>query len=444
MNAHTKAALAAVAAVLAACSGESNAQHNSNSAKELATSSAAGLDGYTWCADENGTCTFSQLVDLAYGANGYFNYKVGFTGTITFNNATLGDPLLGVAKAGYFRVSAIQPIKVMPLGDSITDGLYVPGGYRIELWNRIVSMGYLVDFVGSQINGPVSLGDINHEGHPGWRIDQIDAQINGWMDAYGPQIVLLHIGTNDVNADYDLPNAPARLSALIDKICAKLPFGGKVYVAKLTPLGDSGAAARLQTYNDQIPGIVQSKAGEGKPVFLVDMFSAMTAADLVDGIHPSAAGYSSMGDVWYEAIKSNLSAPLTGLVHEAEIGDQPLSAGVWAGTKGQSRSLEGFQVALSSAVDGLGIEYMCHLAGLGDQPWMAGGSYCGTRGETRNLEGLAIRLTGANAGNYEVSYSCHVQEIGDVGPVTNGAFCGTRGQSKRVEAIEVFVKKVAP
>ncbi|HEX5200872.1 MAG TPA: GDSL family lipase, partial [Actinoplanes sp.] len=41
-------------------------------------------------------------------------------------------------------------VRVMPLGDSITDGTQVPGGYRIGLWQRLAAGGYRVDFVGSQ------------------------------------------------------------------------------------------------------------------------------------------------------------------------------------------------------------------------------------------------------------------------------------------------------
>jgi len=64
-----------------------------------------GPAGYTWCASENGSYTFSQTVDVAYGANGAFNYKSAVSGTITFNNATFGDPIVGVVKAGFYKPS---------------------------------------------------------------------------------------------------------------------------------------------------------------------------------------------------------------------------------------------------------------------------------------------------------------------------------------------------
>jgi lysophospholipase L1-like esterase len=192
-------------------------------------------------------------------------------------------------------------VRVMPLGDSITDGLTVPGGYRIGLWQRFVTNGYKVDFVGSLYNGPASLGDHDHEGHSGWRIDQIDANIVGWLNTYQPHTVLLHIGTNDISQNYDLANAPNRLSALIDHITNTLP-STEVFVAQIIPM--SYDTSQERTFNAAIPGIVQSKVAAGKHVHLVDMYDALTTADLADAVHPNAAGYDKMAAVWYQALLS--------------------------------------------------------------------------------------------------------------------------------------------
>ncbi|MEU4765880.1 ricin-type beta-trefoil lectin domain protein [Actinosynnema sp. NPDC023794] len=193
--------------------------------------------------------------------------------------------------------------RVMPLGDSITEGTQVPGGYRIGLWQRFGGGNYRVDLVGSEFNGPASLGDHDHEGHPGWRIDQIDANVVTWLRNTNPRTVLLHIGTNDVLQNHDLANAPARLSALVDRITATAP-NADVFVATIIPMGGESREAAARAYNATIPGMVQGKANAGKRVRLVDMHAALTAADLIDGVHPTATGYDKMAATWYNALRA--------------------------------------------------------------------------------------------------------------------------------------------
>jgi lysophospholipase L1-like esterase len=205
-------------------------------------------------------------------------------------------------------------VRVMPLGDSITEGTQVPGGSRIGLWQRFTTNRYTVDFVGSLFNGPSTLGDHDHEGHPGWRIDQIDANIVGWLNTFNPRTVLLHIGTNDVLQNFNLGSAPSRLSTLIDRITNTKP-AADVFVAQIIPLSNPGQDAAARTFNAAIPGIVQSKVNAGKRVHLVNMYSALTTADLIDGIHPTATGYNKMAATWYNALLSvpgSIGSPSTG------------------------------------------------------------------------------------------------------------------------------------
>lgn len=205
--------------------------------------------------------------------------------------------------AGVGGVESNGGVRVMPLGDSITEGMTVPGGYRIGLWERFVADRYTVDFVGSQSNGPAGLGDHDHEGHSGWRIDQIDANIVTWLRDTTPHTVLLHIGTNDIAQNFDLPDAPNRLSALIDHITATVP-GVEVFVATIIPLGSPSLEADVRAYDAAIPAIVRSKVDAGQHVHLVDMHSALTTADLADGVHPNALGYDKMAAVWFDALQS--------------------------------------------------------------------------------------------------------------------------------------------
>ena len=133
------------------------------------------------------------------------------------------------------------------------------------------------------------------------------------------------------------------------------------------------------------------------------------------------------------------TVPISGLVHLQDIGDVSLVNDTFAGTRGQSRRLEGFQIQFNPPVPGLSMRYMAHLQDIGDVPWVDEGQFIGTRGQSRRLEGFAIELTGPEAVNYSVRYMAHLQDLGDTDFFRDGQFCGTRGQSRRIEGILVHV-----
>lgn len=132
--------------------------------------------------------------------------------------------------------------------------------------------------------------------------------------------------------------------------------------------------------------------------------------------------------------------PLTGLVHLQDIGDEGFTNDEFAGTQGQSRRLEGFEISIEPPVANLGMRYMAHVENIGDMPWVNAGTFIGTRGQSLRLDGSAIELTGAAAGQHTVIYMAHLQDIGDTGYYSDGEFCGTRGQSRRVEGMLVHVQ----
>ena len=195
--------------------------------------------------------------------------------------------------------SAAAPVPIMPLGDSITQGGSI-GGYRLDLGAKLRADGRSIDFVGSLADGPASMPDRNHEGHPGWTIAQVDGSVTGWLNTYRPRTILLHIGTNDMYGS-DPAGAPRRLSALVDRITNLAP-NADVFVATIIPIRFADQTVR--TFNAAIAPDMRAKAAAGKHVHLVDMYPAVAIADLPDGIHPNAAGYSKMATTWYNALKA--------------------------------------------------------------------------------------------------------------------------------------------
>jgi lysophospholipase L1-like esterase len=189
----------------------------------------------------------------------------------------------------------------MPLGDSITHGTEVPGGYRVKLEDHLIAAKRDFTFVGTQSSGDINLESRRHEGHKGYRIEDIATEVGSWLGVQKPNHILLTIGTNDILQNNQLSTAPARLSALIDQITTSRPSANLV-VSSLPPLSDPSLDAKVQQFNSAIPAIVQSKVNQGKSVSFVDMYSALTTADLRDGIHPNAAGYVRMAERWRDAL----------------------------------------------------------------------------------------------------------------------------------------------
>lgn len=194
-------------------------------------------------------------------------------------------------------------IKIMPLGDSITygQGSTTGGGYRLPLWKDLRLRGAQITFVGSMQHGPANFPRDN-EGLPGWTIRQIAAHVVDWLRIYRPQIILLHIGTNDILKNDSPPDAPARLKSLIDQITATLPQATLI-VAQIIPVTRRPQFnPEVVTYNQAIPGIVQAEAALGKHVLLVDMYHAVSPSMLIDGAHPNDRAYALMAQVWENAL----------------------------------------------------------------------------------------------------------------------------------------------
>jgi hypothetical protein len=99
------------------------------------------------------------------------------------------------------------PLRIMPLGDSITQGYH--DSYRRHLWSALIRAGFVVDFVGSMTHGygtdaQTEDFDRDHEGHWGWRTDQVLAHIDTWAARAKPDIVLVHLGTNDIGVGQEI------------------------------------------------------------------------------------------------------------------------------------------------------------------------------------------------------------------------------------------------
>ncbi len=202
---------------------------------------------------------------------------------------------------------AVGPrVKIMPVGDSLTEGTGAPGGYRLPLWEKFAQERINAVFTGTQYGGPPELGNKKHEGYPGAGITAVAQVVNGALSKYHPDIVLLMMGTKEMSRAEVAVDAPRQLHALLDQIITFLP-SARLLVTTIPPHSDDLRNMRIQDYNRALALIVHNFALQGANIELVDANSALTQDDLApDGVHINAGGYRKISEVWYQALQPHL------------------------------------------------------------------------------------------------------------------------------------------
>ncbi len=202
--------------------------------------------------------------------------------------------------------------RIMPLGDSITRGMggdppYT--GYRDDLYQLLVDANWDFDFVGSQSDGTGF--DADHEGHGGWKAEDILANIDTWLVDSAPDVVLLHIGTNDVSAGQPNSQTITEIEGIINQIYA---YNSQITIllCKLIPRLETPANEYLanQELNSLIEDLYNTKKNQGYYIYLVDQYSAFwnnsnwRTEYMIDNVHPNDAGYAVMAQTYFSVLQS--------------------------------------------------------------------------------------------------------------------------------------------
>ncbi|GIJ46310.1 hypothetical protein Val02_31960 [Virgisporangium aliadipatigenens] len=220
----------------------------------------------------------------------------------------------GLLIAAPARTAPTDPVRIVPLGDSITGS---PGCWRALLWNRLQSAGYTgADFVGTlppQGCGVAHDGD--NEGHGGYLATNIANQnlLPGWLSATDPDVVLMHLGTNDVWSNIAPAAILSAFTTLVNQMRAANP-DMRVLVAQIIPMNPATCAecgARTVAFNAAIPAWAAGLSTARSPIVVVDQWSGFsTATDTYDGVHPNASGDQKMSDRWYPPLRTVLDGGL--------------------------------------------------------------------------------------------------------------------------------------
>jgi len=229
--------------------------------------------------------------------------------------------------------SAANPLKIMAVGDSITDDCSTNGAWRLYLQPLLEANGYPFTFVGRQSSVPVgSFTKTLHEAYCGAVIAPpgvLTYSVHGYAgpDVYVqlttsdaltnviPDLVLVLIGANDIGhardpwmtATNDMPN-------LLNIIFSNAP-NANVLLTKITTMQNAGNIGGLNygtndpnvsVYNAALQAMVNQRRAAGQNVFLADMFSVVDyyTMFLPDHLHPNPLGLQAIANEWLTRIQS--------------------------------------------------------------------------------------------------------------------------------------------
>jgi lysophospholipase L1-like esterase len=224
--------------------------------------------------------------------------------------------------------TAAKPIKVMPVGDSITDDCSLNGAWRLYLQPMLETNGFPFTFTGRQISSPVGFTKTHHEGYCGAVIAPPGVfAVHGYSttDAYllkivadamaitanRPDVILLLIGANDIGRGRN-PYIVATndMSNLLNLMFSNVP-NANIIISKITSLQNASLnygpyATNVIIYNAALQTLVNQRRALGQNVFLADMFSAVdyNTMFMSDHVHPNSLGLNAMAKEFLTRIQA--------------------------------------------------------------------------------------------------------------------------------------------
>ncbi|RPA75194.1 SGNH hydrolase [Ascobolus immersus RN42] len=220
-------------------------------------------------------------------------------------------------------------IKIMPLGDSITEW----GCWRAYLWDYLSSQGFAnnIDFVGTQRDGPhrcpgYNSYDVENEGHAGFEATVIAAknELVPWLASSRPDIVLMHLGTNDSSNMKTPAEVIAAFNKLVDDMRASNP-NMIILVARIIPATTPGGQMFIPTLNNEIEAFVASKSTVASPIVTVNQYTGFdTAVDTVDGVHPNQSGDRKIAARWLGPLQGAIQLARSRGVASVPVSPEPV------------------------------------------------------------------------------------------------------------------------
>jgi lysophospholipase L1-like esterase len=248
-----------------------------------------------------------------------------------------------MARAGLVltNYTANHPLKVLPIGDSITDDSVTNGAWRIYLEPLLLSNGYNFTDLGRWTStSRTGFAQVHHEGMDGSVIAApgLSGPTHGYSAANNyslltvadalnsfsgttPDLVLIDMGVNDMGRGRDPEDvATNNLSALLDLIFSYAP-SANIIVSKPTTISYSTILSppydtywqNMHIYGGAVQALAAARRAQGQNVYVADLFSVVYGTSMLnsDGTHPNAIGRQAIAKEMMLRIASITTQPYT-------------------------------------------------------------------------------------------------------------------------------------
>lgn len=217
----------------------------------------------------------------------------------------VGIVLSAILSCTSASATAREAIKILPLGDSITQGGNERPSYRRALWLKLKQHGFNVDFVGSQKDfhgappDDAKLDfDLDHEGHWGWETNEIVDALPKWLETYTADIALVHLGTNDFDRGEAIPLTLEDLSSVLGLMRQSNPEI-TILLARIVPMRSKSTA----TFNTALSEWASTQSTPSSKLIIVDQHAGYYPLFYnYDKYHPNSWGEKKMADRWFDAL----------------------------------------------------------------------------------------------------------------------------------------------
>ena len=214
-------------------------------------------------------------------------------------------------------------VRILPLGDSLTQGDGNPSAYRYDLYRLLDGADIPFRFVGGVRGGDWRLppdcryhssrGGITTNGLMAYHTEGSECYDPAWVEAVREaEVALLCIGANDIYRGLPVEEYTKRLDKLLDLLYSFNPHLLTVFIATIRT--NWGTNEKQIAMNDALldPAFAAAEAARGRDVRILDFNGAGAPENLKsdyppDDGHPNAVGNRKLAELWFAGIADRVA-----------------------------------------------------------------------------------------------------------------------------------------